>query len=643
MANPLQSPTLLAAGQTLGGCRVGRLLGRGGMAEVYLAHHVALEKSVAVKVLPPEKIDSRSVDRFFKEARIAAQVEHPNVVTIHDVGQQGEHHFIVMQYVEGKNLGELLQAQGGPLPWRTALSIIRQAAKGLAAVHARGLIHRDIKPTNIMVSNSRRVLLMDFGLVREESRSDLTEAGAIVGTPAYMSPEQCRGETLEKRSDVYALGGTLYTLLTAKLPFQGSAQAVMLQIASGSAPRPVHEINPYVPASVSSLVAHMMAPRPRDRLPDADAVVREVSACLAAAEKAERAETDTHEVSHAATVEPPIEASLAPLLLIEIEDEQPSERKVVLAAIAVAGSLALVLLATFLHWAFGPPKSDQQAMATVPGETSQTPEAVPKAEPAPPADINGGKSERRPAATAKMIWIPPGAVQIGDSPARLRDHLRTIPTLVKKPELFDSAFEALASKRVERLTVPGFWIDRYEVTNVEYAEFVSATGHDAPSHWNGRTPPATVVDQPVTNVTHDDALAYASWAGKLLPTEAQWLRAFRGDRDTFYPWSDVPDSSIANVGESLGFNGLTSVNATPNDRSPFGVCNMVGNVREMVRDVPDELRQHLVDGQGVVIKGADCLTYGDVYGIASYRLMWTGPGPEGGQSAVIGFRCVVEP
>lgn len=628
MANPLQTPTLLAAGQTLGGCRVGRLLGRGGMGEVYLAHHLGLDKPVAIKVLPPNRLDDQSVERFLKEARVAAHVEHPNVVTIHDVSQHAGQYFIVMQFVEGKNLAELLEAQGGPLPWRTALAIIRQAAKGLAAVHSQGLIHRDIKPANIMVSQSRRVLLMDFGLVREERQSDLTTHGAIVGTPAYMSPEQCRGEPLDKRSDVFALGGTLYTLLTAKLPYHGpTTQGVMLQIAGGKPPRPVHEINAFIPARVSSLVSRMMAAGVRDRLADADAVVREISSCLAEADAAVRPQADTHQISHTPTIEPPIDASLAPLLLIE-DDESP-QRTALLATAAVAAGLGLVLLAFFLHWVFDAPKLEAQQAAkdsAGAGKLSADDEPVP-----------------RPAAAANMIWIPPGEVQIGDAHARLREHVLNLPVAVKAPQEAQAKLDAWPTNGVERRKIPGFWIDRYEATNREYAAFISATGRAPPSHWMGDIPPAGILEQPVTHVTRDEAEAYARWAGKLLPTEAQWMRAFRGDGDAFYPWGDVPNSSITNVYESPAFRTLSNVNATPDDRSLFGVCNLVGNAREMVRDIPEEQRKELTNGQGVLLKGADCFATGEVYGIASYRLLWVGAGPEGDNSRVIGFRCVVEP
>jgi serine/threonine-protein kinase len=165
-----------------------------------------LHREIALKVLIPDRMNSEHVERFLREARSCSRIEHPNVVTIHDVGEENETYYIVMQYVKGKNLAEIVQTQGGPLPWRTALKILRYDASGLAAVHKQGLLHRDIKPSNIMVGDDSRVQLMDFGLVRDEAQSDLTGTGVIMGTPIFMAPEQCTGSKLDRRTDIDHIG-----------------------------------------------------------------------------------------------------------------------------------------------------------------------------------------------------------------------------------------------------------------------------------------------------------------------------------------------------------------------------------------------------------------------------------------------------
>ena len=152
MEHRKQKQQTLAPGTTIGGCRIERLLGRGGMGDVYLAQHLALSKYVAVKILRSGKEDATQLLRFKKEAQMAASVDHPNVVTIHDVGQQDGLNYIVMQFVDGQDLAELVKAQGGSLQWYYAVKLISKAAKGLAAVHNKGMIHRDIKPHNIILS-----------------------------------------------------------------------------------------------------------------------------------------------------------------------------------------------------------------------------------------------------------------------------------------------------------------------------------------------------------------------------------------------------------------------------------------------------------------------------------------------------------
>lgn len=168
---PTSDQGVLAAGAVVAGCRVVRFIDKGGMGEVYLAHHLGLDKPVALKILPPAFAGTENaVSRFLREARLAARISHPNVIKILDVGRDGDGHYILMDFVEGANLTTLVRKQGGPLPWRQALRLVQLAARGVGAVHKQGLIHRDVKPANIMLSSERQVLLMDFGLGRMDTR-----------------------------------------------------------------------------------------------------------------------------------------------------------------------------------------------------------------------------------------------------------------------------------------------------------------------------------------------------------------------------------------------------------------------------------------------------------------------------------------
>ena len=204
-------------GKRLGKYLLKTKLGQGGMGTVYLAIDTRLKRNVALKVLPKEMAaDEAAVKRFLREARVAARLNHPNVVAVYDVDRQRGFCFLVMELVDGRTASELLRE--GPLSWTEATRLVADACRGLVAAHEAGLVHRDIKPSNIMRTNDGLVKLADFGLAKVmddpgPAKNPLTQSGTILGTPHYMSPEQCRGEPVDARSDLYSLGATYYTLL----------------------------------------------------------------------------------------------------------------------------------------------------------------------------------------------------------------------------------------------------------------------------------------------------------------------------------------------------------------------------------------------------------------------------------------------
>jgi serine/threonine-protein kinase len=616
---------LLYPGQLIAGCRVTGFLGAGAMGQVYQCEHLRLEKPVALKILPT--IDQGSIKRFLREAQLAAKIEHPNVLTIFDVGQDPatKLYYILMQYIAGKNLAELVKQQRGPLGLRLALQLVRGAAQGAAAVHAKGLIHRDIKPANIMYAEAdRRVKLMDFGLVREVAPTDPTGSLGPVGTPVYMSPEQCRGAAdLDARSDLVALGGTLYFLLTGRLPYTSTTPTkhivvdVMDQIVSGRTPPPVHALNPTVPPSVSQLVARAMAPARADRFADARAMVAAIDRVLRtagpSAPTVSRTRVEQSDVASQTAVIHDLE--------LVIEDTPSLVERIpkpwLAAAGGVAGLLALmcVFVALFgLAW-FLNHSGKNGGGKKVPGKDD------------PPTVISALPDK------TKMVRIPAGTVVLGNSQASLRLQAASLDL---SPG--DAANFALwgTEQPTNRVNLPAFWIDKYEVTNGEYAVFVRKTGRAPPQHWGGNVPPAHMEDHPVVFVRHADAVAYAEWAKKKLPNHAQWLRAFRDDKEWYYPWGNTWAKPYkANVAENLNHPNLSAVTATPEDVTRFGVCNMVGNAEEMLRDL-----EPYQGATSVIIRGASWGRRGAVFGHAAFPSRIIPVGQEATQSA--GFRCVSE-
>ena len=266
-------------GKTVGNYEIQRELGRGGMGVVYKAHEQSLQRVVALKVLLAHLArDTAFVKRFLHEARAVARLNHPNVVTIHTVGQHGGTYYIAMEYVKGRSLAEIIRAEG-QIDVRRALDIAAQSAKALAEAHKQGIIHRDIKPHNIMVDEAGLVKVMDFGLARAaQSSTHLTATGAQLGTPRYMSPEQCQGKPLDPRTDVFSLGVTLYEMLAGSPPFDADTPlALMYQILHEPFPA-VQELNADVPAGVAQVLARMTARDPDQRYPSAAVLCADLKA-----------------------------------------------------------------------------------------------------------------------------------------------------------------------------------------------------------------------------------------------------------------------------------------------------------------------------------------------------------------------------
>ncbi len=261
------------------------------MGIVYLAAHTTLNKPVAVKILRPGLGDERAVDRFLREARAAARVEHRAVVQVHDVGAKDGVPYIVMQYVEGMTLEDRMR-KTGPLAVLEAMRILFAICEGVREAHRQGVIHRDIKPDNILVARDGTVKLADFGLARWAEGDPNLSQSRILGTPHFMSPEQALGEKLDQRTDIFSLGATFYRLVTGRFPFQATTpMAVVFKLAHDTPPS-AHEVNPAVPVEVSDLIAHMMAKRVGDRVRSVEDVLARLRDI--AAHMKEKCRTDSH-------------------------------------------------------------------------------------------------------------------------------------------------------------------------------------------------------------------------------------------------------------------------------------------------------------------------------------------------------------
>jgi tetratricopeptide (TPR) repeat protein len=256
-------------GHQLGPYRLLREVGGGGMGTVYEAEDTRLGRRVAVKLLPPEySRDRKAKERFLREARAAAGVDHPNLCTVHDVGESDGRLYIVLSFYEGETLRERIRR--GPLPLAEARDVAIQVARGLVRAHEAGIVHRDIKPANVMLTRRGEAKILDFGIARlQGDEASLTRTGASWGTPAYMSPEQARGEPVDARTDVWSLGALLYEMIVGRRPFGGESLEAVVSAILTQEPEPLERVRPDVPEDLARIVERALTKEPAERYADA--------------------------------------------------------------------------------------------------------------------------------------------------------------------------------------------------------------------------------------------------------------------------------------------------------------------------------------------------------------------------------------
>jgi eukaryotic-like serine/threonine-protein kinase len=268
--------------ERIGNCKIVEEVGAGGMAVIYKAVQEPLGRVVAVKALKTSiAVEPQFSERFEREARFMASLQQENIINVYDFIKLGGTLFIVMEYVEGVDLYDLLEDSENGLPVEVATIVALHVARALNHAHFRGIIHRDIKPANVMISKRGDVKLMDFGIARDESLSDLTETGTGLGTPSYMSPEQILGDKLDQRTDLWSLGVVFYQMLTGKKPFMEDANRSVLQKIRLDRYVPVRKLNPRIPRALERILGRCMEKLPADRYASMQALIHDLEDFLA--------------------------------------------------------------------------------------------------------------------------------------------------------------------------------------------------------------------------------------------------------------------------------------------------------------------------------------------------------------------------
>jgi formylglycine-generating enzyme required for sulfatase activity/dienelactone hydrolase len=620
-------------GQTLSHYKVLERLGGGGMGVVYKALDVRLDRYVALKFLPTDLTrDEEARQRFIQEAKAASALDHPNICTIHEIdATPDDQQFIAMAYYEGETLSKRLK-RGRPSV-DEALDIASQIAQGLAAAHKAGIVHRDIKPANVMVTKSGLVKIVDFGIAKLAGATGPTRAGTTMGTVSYMSPEQLAGQQVDQQSDLWSLGVVLYEMVTGRLPFQGEDQWGLMNAITNHEPQPPSSIRPETPRDVEDVILRAMKKSRESRYQSAVEF-------LGDAKKAQAAAT----------------------VAIEPADGSPRTwRSVMTPRVALPAVISLVILGAAAFWSsrlgadsrWARDEAIPQILRLV--ETDSYAPAFDVAEraaryiPDDPilADLWPKFSVIQPVATTPAgvdVYIKPyesmtedwrhlGQTPLSDTRVprgvlkmRLkRDGFETLDLAVRagaaplEMQVPQSGTVAAGMVRVpaqslaihlsgfnymKSVAAPAYEIDRHEVTNRQFKEFVDAggyendqfwkhgfidvdagrdlswreamatfrdaTGRPGPSTWQGGTYPVGQEDYPVTGVSWYEAVAYAEFSGKSLPTVYHWASVSAG-RVGAMASSIIAQSNFRNQGlQPAGGGGM----------SPLGTYDMAGNARE---------------------------------------------------------------
>ena len=469
---PTDDPRMLGR---MGPFEVQGVIGSGGMGVVLKGFDPALNRTVAIKVLAPHLAMSGSTRRrFAREAQAAAAVVHENVVAIHSVAEAGALPYFVMPYIRGASLERRVHERG-PLRVTEILRIAWQAAAGLAAAHAQGLVHRDVKPANILLEDGvERLMLTDFGLARAVDDASLTRTGVIAGTPQYMSPEQARGETIDARSDLFSLGSVMYAMCTGRPPFRAETSYGILRRITDSEPRPIHEINPEIPDWLVAVVAKLHAKDPAKRFASAAEVATVLRQCLAHLEQ-----------PHLVGLPPQVTSRGSPT-------SQHSRRRLLMSIVVVSflsGSIGLLMLCRDPQSAAPPgttasEQAGTQAVERAPGQTSGA------SAPATGTQRTGGGQKFRSAEEAYRVGVAfynsknyeaaraplEAALQMtGDNELRLKIYEALLPAYRAIPEFepFQTASEFIithsqrhAQRSLTRRAFLSFAFNRGQMDNL---------------------------------------------------------------------------------------------------------------------------------------------------------------------------------
>lgn len=523
------------------------------MAEVYLGTHLTLERPVAVKLLHSHIEEEPSLlERFHREARVVAGLRHHNIVQIHDFDTSDGHPYIVMEYLKGPTLSSYLRGlhvRNERMPQHQVARLLRALTDALDYAHKQGVIHRDIKPGNIILHNETddipldqplandvEAIITDFGLVRIMNAATQTASGLVSGTPAYMSPEQARGDKADHRTDIYSLGVVLYEMLAGRVPFEADSTMAVIYMHIHTPPPPIPELS----SAVQAVLDRALAKIPDERYQTSREMAVDFFQSIGMTAEAKTIREPFAALS--TTLEPietPVKLETAVKPAPPAQATSPARKR----TWVTAGIFSFICLLALGVGAWG--------LSSFLPQTTNPPATASPTVTDPVATISVPVTGDLPSAEG-MVEVPANTYEVGLS---VEDEYHAAPT---------------------RIPLENFWIDQYQTTNAQYQQYMTETGAPAPEIWPGE------VDHPVRGVTRDQALAYCTWMKKRLPTEAEWEAAGRGPGadPQRYPWGN--DATAEGQAPRLPEENTYPVGTQSFNQSPFGVFDMVGNIWEWV-------------------------------------------------------------
>ena len=598
------------SGQSIGRYHILEQLGEGGMATVYKAYDTRLERDVAVKVLRTDQFIPAELhtvlQRFEREAKSLAKLSHPNIVNILDFGEHEEKPFLVMEYLPG---GTLKQRLGQAIPWQETFRTLLPVARGLAYAHQHNLIHRDVKPANILMDEFDAPILTDFGIAKllaDTGGHTLTGSGVGIGTPEYMAPEQGMGaSTIDARADIYSLGIVLYEMVVGRKPYiADTPMAVVLKQMINPLPRPADFV-PDLPEGVEHILFKALAKQPEDRYADMNALIAAMEGLLAGASKAEAQAV-------------PVPSKRAKK---KAAPRARPSNMVIRAILGTLGMIVILVLGIMIAPKIGGYFNLASTNTLQPTKTeTSTPSHTARPTTTPTLVI---KTQMSPKDSMIMVYVPAGEFAMGSDSGNNDE------------------------RPVHTVRLDSFWIDQTEITNKMYSLCVSAGACEAPKQFNSYYQSSyygnnEFENYPVIYVDWYMAQTYCTWAERRLPTEAEWEKAARGPANYTYPWGEGLDCDKVNAAGCK--RDTTPVGEYEIGKSPYGVYDMAGNVMEWVADwysntyyesSPRENPSGPLSGEYHVLRGGSWTSIENSLR-SSYRLALT---PNTTNFYLIGFRC----